>query len=342
MICSRLRAICPLALALWGCTDHKGPPIHLAVAHAATADGRCVPAGAPVGDGTVPGAGIDVVRVSFRVHTAGDRQGTFLCDRLFTPPAEPPALKVSVSGDQSIDIFAEGFKRVSDPMSAVVGDYRRVATGALTGVDLKSKSIDPLLLYLTESFGCVDSRLQRARAFHSATLLPNGQVLLVGGVTASAADETAETINNQQLFLTGSAEVYDPATGKFTTVTESAPGPRAFHQAALLNDSPPYQVLLVGGVTTADATMPTLGSPTAASAARGWSRSTPPRPSRRRCPPTLRRRSCSPTIPSPRAPRARRCRTSAPRPFWPGRRCLAAWRWRVASTGATRSTPRCR
>ena len=45
------------------------------------------------------------------------------------------------------------------------------------------------------------------RSGHSATLLPDGKVLIVGGMR-----------HNQDFYR--SAELYDPATGKFTTISK--------------------------------------------------------------------------------------------------------------------------
>jgi hypothetical protein len=75
------------------------------------------------------------------------------------------------------------------------------------------------------------------RAFHTATLLPSGQVLVAGGCTnlggscAPAYDGLA------------SAELYDPATGRWTA-TGSMTMPRFNQGAALL---PNRQVLIAGG-----------------------------------------------------------------------------------------------
>jgi hypothetical protein len=68
-----------------------------------------------------------------------------------------------------------------------------------------------------------------ARASHTATLLPSGQVLLVGGSNGG--------------FL-GTAEVYDPATDTFTPTTGSLATAREFHTATLLQNG---TVLIVGG-----------------------------------------------------------------------------------------------
>ncbi|WP_375768928.1 Ig-like domain-containing protein [Archangium gephyra] len=68
-----------------------------------------------------------------------------------------------------------------------------------------------------------------ARFGHTATLLPNGKVLVVGGSTAT------------QTYA--SAELYDPATGTWS-LTGSMSWPRSLHTATLLEDG---RVLVVGG-----------------------------------------------------------------------------------------------
>ena len=71
-----------------------------------------------------------------------------------------------------------------------------------------------------------------ARENQSATLLPDGRVLIVGG------DE-----DNGDLKYLASAEIYDPASGKFSA-TGSMTTARAYHTATLLPDS---RVLIAGG-----------------------------------------------------------------------------------------------
>src|SRR5437762_2808218 len=48
------------------------------------------------------------------------------------------------------------------------------------------------------------------RLFHTATLLPNGKVLIAGGYTGCFGP-------SGQCTATNSAELYDPASGTFTT-----------------------------------------------------------------------------------------------------------------------------
>jgi WD40 repeat protein len=130
-----------------------------------------------------------------------------------------------------------------------------------------------------------------ARQRHSATLLPGGQVLIAGGLSASGivasselfdpssnafgfsgsmttprAGHTATLLNTGQVLITGgstsSAELYDPSTGTFTA-TGSMAVSRSGHTATLLPDG---RVLVAGGqgTTLAELYDPATGAFTAA------------------------------------------------------------------------------
>ena len=124
-----------------------------------------------------------------------------------------------------------------------------------------------------------------ARRFHTATLLPNGKVLVAGGqnevyaavasaelydpssgtfsvtgnMTVPRAGHTATLLNNGQVLIAGgnsgegggaalsSAELYDPATGTFTATSGSMTAARASHTATLLQSG---KVLIAGGDVT--------------------------------------------------------------------------------------------
>jgi N-acetylneuraminic acid mutarotase len=79
--------------------------------------------------------------------------------------------------------------------------------------------------------------LATARAFHTATLLPDGRVVVAGGF-----DNFAGT--------TASVEIYDPATGRFEP-GGALQAPRALHAAILLTDG---RVLVLGGQTASEKT----------------------------------------------------------------------------------------
>jgi hypothetical protein len=80
--------------------------------------------------------------------------------------------------------------------------------------------------------------LSVAREFHTATLLQDGKVLITGGLVFSGYPTW--------LPASPSAELYDPAVGKFTAIGNMS-APRAGHTASLLLDG---RVLIFGGTSS--------------------------------------------------------------------------------------------
>jgi WD40 repeat protein len=75
--------------------------------------------------------------------------------------------------------------------------------------------------------------MREGRQQHTATLLPDGRVLIAGGYWS----------DGQKWRVLSSTEMYDPGTGKYTTIG-SMGARRSSHTATLLNDG---RVLIVGG-----------------------------------------------------------------------------------------------
>ncbi|MBK8168826.1 MAG: hypothetical protein IPK60_00610 [Sandaracinaceae bacterium] len=90
------------------------------------------------------------------------------------------------------------------------------------------------------------------RAFHAATAMPNGDVLIYGGVSGDAIDITGFTSGAQGASLERSVEVYDASEDRFYTVSVSDPAGfgRVFFSSELgsAHDAdPPYRVHVFGG-----------------------------------------------------------------------------------------------
>lgn len=84
--------------------------------------------------------------------------------------------------------------------------------------------------------------MNRGRLGHTATLLPSGKVLLVGGIEQEYLFQARQT----GAIISQTAEIYDPSAGTFKVTTGPMLAPRAYHAAALLADG---RVLIVGGVS---------------------------------------------------------------------------------------------
>jgi hypothetical protein len=109
--------------------------------------------------------------------------------------------------------------------------------GALT----RAFTLGPVLVLLWGTGGAVVSAqepgtlapfssLNEPRARHTATLLPDGRVAIIGGVGTSGGLATAE--------------IYDPATGSTSSLPSPLPAPLSEHTATLLDDG---TVLIAGG-----------------------------------------------------------------------------------------------
>ena len=108
----------------------------------------------------------------------------------------------------------------------VVGGFggSKKAAGPLASAELWDPAIG--------SFQPLAATMAQGRTDHTATLLPDGRVLIVGG-DVDHGDGNA-------------AEVWDPATESFSA-TGSMAVPRSGHSATLLPDG---RVLVIGGFTT--------------------------------------------------------------------------------------------
>ena len=84
-----------------------------------------------------------------------------------------------------------------------------------------------------------------ARDYHTATLLPNGQVLLAGGFTNAAISDAAGDVTNFAQ-ATSFAEIYDPTTDSWQVV-RSMNSARGEHTATAELGPGPTKILFAGG-----------------------------------------------------------------------------------------------
>ncbi len=164
---------------------------------------------------------------------------TLICDKLVNK-GEEVDLQISLSAGQKFVVRVEAFDPKTNKLAFV---------GQSQELDL---SAERAVIYLRETgkVTCADPA-RHPRAFHSATLLPDGKVLLLGGLVSDTTLGRKLHVDptDEYAYATGTAEIYDPETMTFKDVSGSIPA-RAFHKAHLIPSSimGPYEILVVGGV----------------------------------------------------------------------------------------------
>jgi hypothetical protein len=250
--------IVPVLVA--GCTpDALGPSLRLVVANQVDSALTC----SGVNDLSLPMLNASTIRITAVVRNSKmpdpmTNQGTVtaMCDISLAATSDINKTTVAYplgSGDK-VDFYAEAWDM----------NGQRLASGALLNQSTDAHATLPdLRMFATESFRCtappvnagptdrLSFRLAQSRAFHTATTLPNGQILIAGGLKPSTSGDAA---SGDMYYIDGTVEVYDPPTGTFISFMNEPgpPTPRAFHTAFLLPDKHDgtYQVALVGGVST--------------------------------------------------------------------------------------------
>ena len=125
--------------------------------------------------------------------------------------------------DVNNDHYAHTATVLGDGMVLITGGFNFYNT-PIAGAEITTWSANTL------GFSSAQD-MKAARAEHTATLLDDGTVLIAGGLNALS-------------FSQSSAEIFDPATGAFTSLTSAMGTPRCLHTATALTNG---CVLLVGG-----------------------------------------------------------------------------------------------
>jgi large repetitive protein len=127
--------------------------------------------------------------------------------------------------------------------AALLKDGRVLITGGVIPAGISWQAVAEAEIYdpVSRTFAPVGS-MHVARAFHTATLLSNGKVLIAGGGYGNESNGRT-------------AEIFDPSTGSFT-VTGSMFADHGYGAAILL---PSGKVLMTGGSTITELYDPTTG-----------------------------------------------------------------------------------
>ena len=182
-------------------------------------------------------------------HTA-----TLLCDLAALPCANAKVLVVGGEAAEGAVASAELYDPTAGTFtltgSLATLRYGHTATRLLSGkvliaggntttgtVDNGSVASAELFDPATGTFNATATPMASARFFHTATLLPDGRVLITGGVVAGGAH-------------LDSAELFDPVTGTFSTIPSPMTVAREGHTATLL---PGGKVLIAGGLDASGA-----------------------------------------------------------------------------------------
>jgi len=144
------------------------------------------------------------------------------------PTPIPSAVEFTLTGSMTVGRDGPTATLLKDGRVLVAGG--KVHTGSVELPTATAELYDPT----TGKFAATGSMID-ARWGHSATLLRDGRVLVTGGADMSDGYDNLK-----------SAELYDPATGRFTPTGSMSVG-RAEHTATLLEDG---RVLIAGGTNS--------------------------------------------------------------------------------------------
>ncbi|HYK87447.1 MAG TPA: kelch repeat-containing protein [Acidobacteriota bacterium] len=142
---------------------------------------------------------------------------------IFTPAT---GISAATSGSMTAGRVGHTATLMPDGTVLIVGGRNNAAVSG-TPVYLNTAEVFNLS---TKTFTATSGTMAGPRVGHTATLLPNGKVLIAGGSDGSNYLNTAE--------------IFDPATGKFTATSGPMAVPRNSHAATLLSNG---KVLISGG-----------------------------------------------------------------------------------------------
>jgi hypothetical protein len=149
------------------------------------------------------------------------------------PNATPPSVNAFAASTPGMNAARENATATLLPNGKVLiaGGYSNITinTGSLSSTEIYSP--------VTNTFAASPPSMNQARTNATATLLPNGRVLIAGGLVAP-------TFLEMLPFALSSTEIYDPASNTFATSTPNMNDARTQATATLL---PNGKLLIAGG-----------------------------------------------------------------------------------------------
>jgi len=175
-------------------------------------------------DGSAVGAGSAAVDTTISALIAGGRARAALAtaDAALYTGQDPKWVRLTMTTPRIEHDMAE----IAGQRVLIVGGYGTTANVPLTSAEIFTLS--------TRSFAATGS-LHIARADHALATLPDGRVLVIGGLTPSGAGTNTVDV--------ASTEIFNPANGVFSDGPLMTV-PRFNHSAITLNDG---RVLVLGG-----------------------------------------------------------------------------------------------
>ncbi len=178
--------------------------------------------------------GATTVRLTFRDEL--DR--TLRCDAVVPLGGEAPYVAVPDRASP-VTMYVEYFD----------GSGALLARGQRGNVSLTGEATIQIHVQPTDAYVCPLGTAATARAFHSATPLPNGEVLLLGGLVGEAGGDSTAFSPSAGAYVSSAAEIYDPIERRFYSLTITGLLPRAFHEVVVLGmEGASIELLVVGGV----------------------------------------------------------------------------------------------
>ena len=127
------------------------------------------------------------------------------------------------NGVFGVDVTASGLELLANQTAIVYGAGNRPVPKLGATVDIGGTIVPPPP---PMQWNAIGNLMNNGRYGHTATLLPNGEMLIVGGL-----HDVASAVNPGFRQCLSSIEIFNPQTGIFTTAGDSLVRPRGYHDA---------------------------------------------------------------------------------------------------------------